>query len=110
MPRNFKTKISNSTALALIDVMDDMLLTYAIETPLEQLHIAVLAEVSIKLKQATLYHSKEYKVCLSPSQAIALHILYSNVPLQNGVQYGIHFGNELMLIANNIHQQFFSLT
>jgi hypothetical protein len=104
MASNFKTKITYHTANSLIDYINRR--CFAVTDILADELLACLncVEIYFKLAKMTLEHKEKYTIKLTPAQGISLMLLFANEP-----KTGSHFLNEMMIITNAIHRQYFPL-
>lgn len=108
MAFNFKTKFISADISAL-NLVIKYVFKHITEPALEeQLMLACLAEISLQIERKMLEPKTEYKLNLSPAQAIALKMLY-----QEYMQLGFTNGQlvnsldaKMLMVCNNIHQQY----
>ena len=80
-----------------------LFLSEPIDSDTDKLHSAVLAEVSQMILKRTCEIKDTYSLHLSPAQAIALRILYTDF-IRESTTY---VGNRLHQLSNEVHKKYF---
>lgn len=101
--KEFKTKIKYDFSEALVQIIDDTLHSIPRPDPDEQLFLAGLTEVSLRLKKKMVEWRPKYQITFSPVQALALRMLYTDCLGDASTGYA---ANHLRMIANQIHQHY----
>jgi hypothetical protein len=68
----------------------------------ERLHHAVLCEILEKLLPLLVFVQKKYSIKITPAQSIALRNTYMQTKIN-----GTHFNTKMLMLCNQIHQQYF---
>lgn len=100
--KGYKLTLKHDMAEAIVQIIESFLmLNYADEN--DKLVMASLYEVYIRLKKKMINYQLQYTFKLTPVQAIAMRILYTD--FITGVH--THLGNRLRQIADEVHKQYF---
>lgn len=97
----FKIKMEQAFANGLVRIIRELQTTDNIQDD-EKLLFSVLAEIASKLEVKLLNFQQNYKMKLTPSQAIGLRVLYVWYVEPN--QHSTYMGNQLLTISNEVHQ------
>lgn len=97
--KGYKTKLTHQMTEAFINVITNMLNT-TYEDDDDKLVMAALDEVRIRLMKKSINVQTQYTITFTPTQAIALRILYVHFFSIERTQ----FSNRLHQIANEVHQ------
>lgn len=68
----------------------------------DRLVLAALAELRKRMQQRLLSIQTQYTISLTPCQAIALRIMYTDFPKN----YTVYVGTALLLISNQVEQSY----
>jgi hypothetical protein len=98
----FKTKIRRDILEALNSVIETLIVKHPATDDDDKMLHSNLNEVAMKAKQKLLEYKTEYAFSLSPAQAFALRILYTNYILDCST----YLGNKLHQISNAVHKQY----
>jgi hypothetical protein len=100
--KKYKTKLKHDMAEGLHKLIND-LLQQPVEADDDKLVMGNLAEVFQDLGRKLAIVQAEYKITLSPPQAIAMRILYNDY-VTNAEKSSM--GNKLRQIADDVHKQY----
>lgn len=100
--KQFKTKLKYDFAEALANTISQVMLAIVEPDQDEQLFLAGIAEVKLRIEMKLLRYRPKFQITLSPVQALSLRMLYTDY-VQGDTDYT---GNKLRMIANDIHQHY----
>lgn len=102
----FKLKLKRTMAEALCDTISQILESSSRDIDglddFDKMHLAALSEIKLKTETKLLTATDKLSFSLSPPQAFAIRILHTHYVLDRTS----YLGNKLMMLANEIHQQY----
>ncbi len=99
--KKFKVEQSRDFYEALIVLIEQLMLRMPDDND-DKLHLSALCEVLLPLKKKLLNYQSKYTHSFTPTQAIALHILFCDF-ISDHTSF---MGNALHKISQKIHQQY----
>ncbi len=108
MASNFKTRFNGADLSALNQVIKYVFEHITEPAIDEKLMLACLAEISLLIERKMLEYKTEYKINLSPAQAIALKMLHNDYMLIGFTkgQLVSSLDAKMLMVCNNIDQQY----
>jgi hypothetical protein len=98
--QNYKTKITFAFATGFMQLINRMLTDNICKADDDKLMLAALVELKEKIYVKMKTVKKDYTLTVSPAQAIAMRVLYTNY-INNPTTF---MGNKLMLISNEVEK------
>lgn len=105
MAKKFKTKFSYDMAVNISTILEKIIREEKDQDAGTRLMLSGFAEVMLIVRKKLIEYQREYKLTFTPVQAHALRLLYTEYIATNGNNNG-YMENRLLLISNEIHQQF----
>lgn len=102
----YKVKLKRNMAEALshtiATIFDEAEKSKAEKDDYEKMLLAELADIRIKIEMKLYNVTDKYSFSFTPAQACALRVLHTDYVYDRTT----YLGNKLMMMANEIHQQF----
>lgn len=103
--KEYRIKLKHDFTEALAQIIKQVILKWKPEDDNDRLLLAALEEVRVRLEKKLVVYRQQYLTTLTPVQAIALRMIYSE-SIVNFQTLNKDTANKMRMIAAEIHQHY----